>query len=370
MTEGERETPIIFFNDRELDIRDIQGSLNEFFESQKIDQEQEQELREWFKREYKRLIERKSGTKGERIRPDASYHAAVLGSVLGELKAKVERVKVDKERGEARLNPFLETRSGIRKKFDLARDKMREAKDCKRHVVVLINMDLDDFKAVNDNFGHPAGDDVLKKVGKALEAGIRPMDSGAHYSGDEFGILMEMDFPGDMSMEDIRLKIRREILPRVVRAIQEPKDSDRKVIPVRPDGKRQELSVGFRVVEAKELGEFEDFSRDADVASEFSKILRIVEENAERKIESADRIVDFEGVMEMAKRYTQEERAIAKAIRDMKRTLGELERAVPGLQGVDTKVEALRFIERLLVRANINGGEGGLKSNGDKEEGV
>lgn len=359
MTGRDKETPIIF-NNKELGIKDVRASLDEFFEAQKISREQEQELRGWFKREYKRLIDRKKWQTGEKA--ELAFHATVLSSVLGELKSKVERVKVDEERGEARLNPSLETKASIRKKLDSALSRIRETEDGRKHIVVLVSIDLDDFKAVNDNFSHQAGDEVLKKEGRALEAAIRPTDWGAHYSGDEFGILMEMDFSEGTSMKDIRAKVKKEILPRIIQAMQKPKDREGKTIDIRPDGKNQELSVGFKVIEAKDKGEFEDFSKDADVASEFSKILRIIKENAGRKMESAERIIDFSEVIEMVKIYTQEERTIAKAIRDMKRTLGELERAVPGLHEVDTKAEALRFIKELIERTKINGGGNGDES--------
>lgn len=54
----------------------------------------------------------------------------------------------------------------------------------------LMYLDLDDFKQVNDERGHRAGDELLGRVGRVLVASVRKVDLCGRLGGDEFGILM------------------------------------------------------------------------------------------------------------------------------------------------------------------------------------
>jgi diguanylate cyclase (GGDEF)-like protein len=50
--------------------------------------------------------------------------------------------------------------------------------------------DIDDFKAINDRFGHQMGDAVLKQVGEIIRSSVRMFDVCARFGGDEFAVLM------------------------------------------------------------------------------------------------------------------------------------------------------------------------------------
>lgn len=57
---------------------------------------------------------------------------------------------------------------------------------------ILLSIDVDHFKAINDRLGHPAGDALLIAVSRLLVEGVRGTDVVARLAGDEFGVLLEM----------------------------------------------------------------------------------------------------------------------------------------------------------------------------------
>lgn len=74
----------------------------------------------------------------------------------------------------------------------LMHDRLEHALSTRRETrnAVLL-LDLDDFKSINDVFGHGVGDAVLIEVARRLESCVRPSDTVARLGGDEFVILME-----------------------------------------------------------------------------------------------------------------------------------------------------------------------------------
>ena len=70
---------------------------------------------------------------------------------------------------------------------------------------MLLMLDLDHFKRVNDERGHPVGDEVLKQTGEALRAVLRASDLVGRYGGEEFCVLLRHCEPAAFSRLDERL---------------------------------------------------------------------------------------------------------------------------------------------------------------------
>jgi diguanylate cyclase (GGDEF)-like protein/PAS domain S-box-containing protein len=58
------------------------------------------------------------------------------------------------------------------------------------HATGLLYIDLDDFKGINDRWGHDLGDEVLREIGKRIEHSVRPGDTAARLGGDEFAVVL------------------------------------------------------------------------------------------------------------------------------------------------------------------------------------
>ena len=75
--------------------------------------------------------------------------------------------------------------------------------------VSLLVMDLDNFKDINDTYGHHVGDRALREVAGVLRTGIRPYDICVRYAGDEF--IVVLSGCGGEEAERKRLELQRAV---------------------------------------------------------------------------------------------------------------------------------------------------------------
>ena len=69
--------------------------------------------------------------------------------------------------------------------------------------LAVVLADLDDFKSINDRFGHPTGDEVLRAFAELLQGGVREIDLAGRWGGEEFVLLLpETDLDGGAKLAE------------------------------------------------------------------------------------------------------------------------------------------------------------------------
>lgn len=80
--------------------------------------------------------------------------------------------------------------------------------------LAILFIDVDHFKKVNDTYGHQAGDEVLRRVGKLLKLAVRNIDLAARYGGEEFAVVLtETDSNAAAQMAD---EIRQALMAETI----------------------------------------------------------------------------------------------------------------------------------------------------------
>jgi diguanylate cyclase (GGDEF)-like protein len=95
----------------------------------------------------------------------------------------------------------LPNREGLRRIFDQALART----DRQERLLAVGFLDIDDFKPVNDTYGHAAGDVMLQEMARRLQSALRQTDTVARMGGDEFVLLLE----GLRSMDELDLVLAR-----------------------------------------------------------------------------------------------------------------------------------------------------------------
>jgi len=147
-------------------------------------------------------------------------HRLFLENSAAELKKKVfEQTKLlqqarDTAEEEARTD-MLTGLTNRRSFFEMSERFVERAKRSKQEDLYLLTIDIDNFKIVNDTFGHAAGDAVLVEVARAMQQVIRSVDLIARLGGEEFAVVMENDSLG--GVEELCERLRMSIAELQVR---------------------------------------------------------------------------------------------------------------------------------------------------------
>lgn len=126
------------------------------------------------------------------FRPDAADIAVIFANYLGVAMTNAELHRALR-RSEASLRERAthDPLTGLANRV-LAGQRLEDALGRRADSLVgLLFCDLDGFKAVNDKFGHEAGDLLLRQVADRLRAGTRSADLAARFGGDEFVVVLD-----------------------------------------------------------------------------------------------------------------------------------------------------------------------------------
>jgi diguanylate cyclase (GGDEF)-like protein len=136
--------------------------------------------------------------------------------LVGQVSSSIENIALHELVSEQAVTDELTGLSNNRRFRELI---SKEAARAQRfgHELSLIMLDLDDFKRVNDTYGHLQGDEVLRTIGTVLSSESRGVDEPARYGGEEFAVaLPETGLAGALELaERIRARIESEAIPRV-----------------------------------------------------------------------------------------------------------------------------------------------------------
>ena len=124
------------------------------------------------------------------------------------LNIAVENAEIQRENRELKTKAFVDGLTGLKNRRAYETEAVVELERCQqqRKLFVLMVVDIDHFKSVNDTYGHAAGDQVLAQVGQILRDDIRRKDSVFRIGGEEFVVILPDCMPqyADSAAERLR----------------------------------------------------------------------------------------------------------------------------------------------------------------------
>lgn len=121
------------------------------------------------------------------VRMISAYRLTRLHQQLAEQRAELDRLNA-RLADQARTDPLTGLGNRLRMQEDLEILGARTERYGQTYCAILL--DIDFFKLYNDNYGHPAGDEVLRRVAAAIESHCRSGDTAYRYGGEEFLIIL------------------------------------------------------------------------------------------------------------------------------------------------------------------------------------
>lgn len=152
----------------------------------------------------------------------AAKAEGVLGPPQSEMLALIAdqvAIKLDLARAHDQIREMatVDGLTGLKnhRVFQQSFDLMLERAARRRGPLCLLLTDVDKFKVLNDTYGHPFGDQVLKGVARVLQGAVRNVDVAARYGGEEFAVLLEDSDGGGgrLLAERIRAEVERLEFP-------------------------------------------------------------------------------------------------------------------------------------------------------------
>jgi len=181
--------------------------------------------------------------------------AIVSARVKTHVTLKLQRDKLNKM-------AFFDQLTGLYNRhyiIDIASKKVARAVRHQYNLWVLM-IDIDHFKVINDTYGHPAGDDILKQVAKVLVMDNRSDDLIGRFGGEEFVMMFDPCCEADAMVKAERVRI--------------------KIADLKPNGIDVTVSIGLAKI-ASQGGSFEQSLKQADEA------LYLAKKNGRNRVEVA-----------------------------------------------------------------------------------
>jgi diguanylate cyclase (GGDEF)-like protein len=202
------------------------------------------------------LMVNRTGTGGRFGRDDAKLFETLgrqTGAALGQDRLGAQVSELRDLQAHLEFQAFHDPLTGLANRL-LFMDRVEHTLQRRNGNAVVLYVDLDDFKPINDTYGHEAGDAVLKAAGERLRKSLRTADTAARLGGDEFAVLLV-----DIAEEHIGV-----VADRIISNLLRPLEFEGRLLDVK-------ASLGVAAANSGSGVGADELVRNADVAMYVSK---------------------------------------------------------------------------------------------------